>query len=173
MEIQEQTVTAVPSDIMPEAPTLDDKIKARWPKMTPENAVQLADFVRNETREANLATENDLNETRRLLEIARDDAYKAQQTLEFERKRTDDYVIKASEAQKELEEHREEMDKLREMSGDKPLDDIETLLLPAGATKGDLLRSARRVGEWVDKCRMHRQEGAYAPDAMAMAEQDD
>lgn len=150
-----------------EVKTLEDRISERW-KLKPEAIPQFADFVRNEVRDGTLELTNAYSELQRQLEIANADLEKSKQALEHERQRTDDYVIKAAEAKKELEEKAEEYGHLRERNMQLPLDEIETLMMPAAAvTKGEFLRASGRVNAWLQNCRAEHAAHADMP-MMAM-----
>lgn len=146
-----------------EVKTLEDRISERW-KLKPEAVPQFADFVRSEIRDGTLELINANSELQRQLEIANADLAEAKQVLKYERKRTDDYVIEAAEAKEELAEKAEEYSKLRERDGQLPLDEIETLMMPAAAvTKGEFLRASGRVNAWLQQCRMEHAAHADTP----------
>jgi uncharacterized protein YeeX (DUF496 family) len=146
-----------------EVKTLEDRISERW-KLKPEAVPQFADFVRSEVRDGTLELINTNSELQRQLEIAQSDLAQAKQALEYERQRTDDYVIKAAEAKKELEDKAEEYSKMRERNMQLPLDEIETLMMPAAAvTKGEFLRASGRVNAWLQNCRAEHAAAADMP----------
>lgn len=150
--------------------TVEDRIRERW-TLTPERVVQLADFIRGEVRDALTTAEAEAADLRRELEIAQNTVMEKTTALDYERKRTDDYVIKAHAADEKAEELQEEMQRMRESTGIPPYDDIETLTLPGMAvTPRDLVVAQRRVGDWVDKCRTMRDHASAS--MMATTEAD-